>query len=135
MDVTFLLNCDCDSVTIELIITLLYQAFERLANLVANSEGIAVDGEVGICLHFLEKEVEGAVCPTGERDVLAVEEARISPTGGWRERLDEREAILFVASQLARILLAKPGDEVRAQDGSQVHTKFCVTVPTLEVGI
>ena len=135
MDVTFFLNCDCDSVTIELIISLLYQALERLANLVAHSEGIAVDGEVGICLHFLEKEVEGAVCPTGERDVLAVEEPRISPTGGWRERLDEREAILFVASQLARILLAKPGDEVRAQDGFQVHTKFCVTVPTLEVGI
>ena len=30
------------------------------------------------CLHFLEKEVEGAVVPTRERDVLAVEEARIS---------------------------------------------------------
>lgn len=104
-----------------------------MANLVAHSEGIAVDGEVGICLHFLEKEVEGAVCPTGERDVLAIEEPRISPTGSCRERLDEREAILFVASQLARILLAKSGDEVRAQDGSQVHTKFCVTVPTLEV--
>ncbi len=56
----------------------LYKALQRQANLVANSEGIAIDGEVGICLHFLEKEVEGAVVPTRERDVLAVEEARIS---------------------------------------------------------
>ena len=117
MDVTYFLDCDCDSVTIELIIALLYQALERLANLVANSEGITVDGEVGICLQFLEKEVEGAVCPTGERDVLAVEEPRISPTGNCRERLDEREAILFVAGQLTGILLAESGDEVRAQDG------------------
>ena len=132
---TFFLNCDCDSVTIGLIIALLYQALQRLANLVAHSEGITVYGEVGICLQFLEKEVEGAVCPTGERDVLAIEEARISLTGGWRERLDEREVILFVASQLARILLAESGDEVRAKNGFQVHTKFCVTVPTLEVGI
>ena len=132
---TFFGDCDCDSVTIELIIALLYQALQRLANLVANSEGIAVDGEVGICLHFLEKEVEGAVVPPGERDVLAVEEPRISPTGSWRERLDEREVILFVAGQLTRILLAKPGDEVRTQDGFQVYTKFCVTVPTLEVVI
>jgi len=110
LDVTFFLNCDCDSVTIGLIIALLYQALQRLANLVAHSEGIAIDGEVGICLHFLEKEVEGAVCPAGERDVLAIEEARISLTGGCRERLDEREVILFVAGQLTRILLAKPGD-------------------------
>ena len=51
----------------------LYEALQCLANLVANSEGIAVDGEVGICLHFLEKEVEGAICPSCERDVLAIE--------------------------------------------------------------
>ena len=30
----------------------LYQALQRFANLVANSEGIAIDGEVDICLHF-----------------------------------------------------------------------------------
>ena len=73
MNVTFFSNCDCDSVTIELIITSLYQALQRQADLVAHSEGIAVDGKVGICLHFLEKEVEGAICPSCERDVLAIE--------------------------------------------------------------
>ena len=30
--------------------------FERLANLVAHSEGIAIDGEVGIYLHFYESD-------------------------------------------------------------------------------
>ena len=63
MNVTFFSNCDCDSVTIELIITSLYQALQRQANLVAHSEGIAVDGEVIICPQLLEIEADGAVVP------------------------------------------------------------------------
>ena len=39
----------------------LYQALQRQAYLVANSEGIAIDGEVGICLQLLEVEADGAV--------------------------------------------------------------------------
>ena len=70
---TFFSNCDCDSVTIELIITSLYQALQCQLNLVANSEGIAVDGEVIVCPQFLEIKADGAVCPAGERDVLAIE--------------------------------------------------------------
>ena len=65
MNVTFFSNCDCDSVTIELIITSLYQALQRQANLVAHSEGIAIDGEVFICPQFLEIEADGAVVPAG----------------------------------------------------------------------
>ena len=73
MNVTFFSNCDCDSVTIELIITSLYQALQCQANLVAHSEGIAIDGEVFICPQLLEIEADGAVCPAGKRDVLAIE--------------------------------------------------------------
>lgn len=51
----------------------LYQALQRQANLVAHSEGIAIDGEVIICPQLLEIEADGAVVPAGERDVLAVE--------------------------------------------------------------
>ena len=51
----------------------LYQALQRQANLVAHSEGIAVDGEVIVCPKLLEIKADGAVCPAGERDVLAIE--------------------------------------------------------------
>ena len=67
--------------TIELNHSSLYQALQRQAYLVAHSEGIAIDGEAGICLQLLEVEADGAVGPAGERDVLALEEVRVSPTG------------------------------------------------------
>ncbi len=41
----------------------LYQALQRQANLVAHSEGIAIDGEVIICPQLLEIEADGAIVP------------------------------------------------------------------------
>ena len=47
-----------------LTLTFLYQAIQRQAYLVAHSEGIAIDGEVGICLQLLEVEADAAIFPS-----------------------------------------------------------------------
>ena len=49
---------------LRLILTFLYQAFQRQAYLVAHSEGIAIDGEVGICFQLLEIEADAAIYPS-----------------------------------------------------------------------
>ena len=74
----------------------LYQALQRQANLVAHSEGITVDGEVFICPQLLEIEADGAVCPAGERDVLAIEEARISPKESLFHLFRIQKALIIV---------------------------------------
>ena len=74
----------------------LYQALQRQAYLVANSEGIAIDGEVIICPQLLEIEADGAICPSCERDVLAVEEARISPKESLFHLFRIQKALIIV---------------------------------------
>ena len=108
----------------------LYKAIERLAQLVAHSDGIAVDREVLVDPQRLEVGAQAAVIPTGYRDVLAVEDLRIA-LRAQGQRLDERvvrvaivkllHLCLRVAPQHAQILLARLHAAVAAKDCFHVH--------------
>ena len=107
-------------------------------------EGVALDAEPLRDLQRLEVRTEAAVWTSRDRDVLAVVDARIA-LHHPRQRLDEREVgiataeiihlSILIAAQHTRILLAGLHPTGAVHDGFQVYAQFCVTVPTLEIGV
>ena len=105
-----------------------------------HSEGIALDAEIIIDLQRFEVQSVGAVVLTGNRDVLAVEHARIA-LHAPRQRLDEcvmriaREELidgaLLVELQKALITLARFHLAVAVQNGLNVTAQVCVGVPNI----
>ena len=107
-------------------------------------EGVALDAEPLRDLQRLEVRTEAAVWTSRDRDVLAVEEARVALRCPGL-RLDERvvriaaEELFYgalgVQAQHALIVLTWFHLAVAVQDGFQIHGQIRVTVPTLKVGV
>ena len=107
-------------------------------------KGVALQVEVTTDVHRLEVRAQAAVRTSRDRDVLAVEEARVALRGPG-QRLDKRvvciaaEELFYgtlgVQAQHALIVLTWFHLAVAAQDGFQIHGQIRVTVPTLKVGV
>ena len=107
-------------------------------------EGVALDAEPLRDLQRLEVRTEAAVWTSRDRDVLAVEEARVALRGPG-QRLDKRvvciaaEELFYgalrIESEHTQIILASFHLAVAVQDGFQIHGQIRVTVPTLKVGV
>ena len=106
-----------------------------------HAESIALEAKVRVKLwHLLEVQSQCAVVLTGNRDVLAVEHARIALHAPG-QRLDEsvmriaREELidgaLLVELQNALITLARLHLSVAVQNGLYVTAQVCVGVPNI----
>ena len=122
-----------------------YQALQSFMKFKIHAEGIALEAKVRVKLwHLLEVQAQCAVVLTGNRDVLAVEHARIALHAPG-QRLDEsimriaREELvdgaLLIELQNALITLARLHLAVAVQNGLHVTAQVCVGVPTVEVGL
>ena len=106
-----------------------------------HAESIALEAKVRVKLwHRLEVQAQCTVVLTGNRDVLAVEHARIALHAPG-QRLDEsimriaREELvdgaLLVELQNALITLARLHLSVAVQNGLNVTAQVCVGVPNI----
>lgn len=106
-----------------------------------HAEGVALEAKVRVKLwHRLEVQAQCAVVLAGNRDVLAVEHARIALHAPG-QRLDEsvmriaREELidgaLLVELQNALITLARLHLSVAVQNGLYVTAQVCVGVPNI----
>ena len=117
---------------------LLYKAFKRLSDFVANSKGVAVHREILANLHLLEVRVQRPVAPKGDRYELAVEHPRIALAIGRRKSF--RESVMLVIMKIltdnvtfqnARVTFSRLHHTLSAKDSFQVDAKRRVAVPTL----
>ena len=97
---------------------LFYKASERFAQFAGHPEGIALEVEAAAPDPAkLEVRAQAAVAPSRDGDELALKDMRIAFAVGRGRRLDEREVLLAVACEHARVILSHSGPAVACQDG------------------
>ena len=118
----------------------LYQALQRPQQFVTHADDVALDTEALVDLrHGLEVRSKVAVVASGDCDVLALEDVRITLAGRVGKGLNKGEVFLvvifltdLVAPEHAWIVLTVLNDAVAAQDSFQIYAKMRVAVPTLK---
>ena len=129
------LHCQLLIVNYSLLIDFPYEAFESFVQFEVHAEGVSLDIEIHSYVQRFEVRMIRAVTPTGDSYKLAIKDLRITLARSWRDCLYKGIVIIVVACQQTSIRLVRLCEDVVAKNGFHIHADFCVTMPTLNVGV
>ena len=116
----------------------LYQATECQTKFVIDSECKSLQVEVNTFGQLLKVQSKAAVVPASDRNVLAVEHARIALASSLGHGLDKSEMLVvmefltnLITSQNSLIVLTGLHLAVATKECLQIHAQMRVRVPTL----